>query len=406
MLGIHHNKTLAYNHKANRVERTHRIVGDMLRTILKETEIGEWDAHLSLLQMYMRSQPSGNYPFAPAEIFFGRNIRTPPKSQIEAFERETKTDLPEYVKELVQRVKMVIEAQKICREINNQKTKELYNEKAKPIKIELHSMVYLRNDAKKPGISQKLQKEFLGPYKVLEITSNHSLRLWDTVTKKTLKNLVHIDRVKPMIQRTEEGERNEEVERQQKVPKRNPKPVVKQIVGERPQLKHDSAIVEKHVVRETPELKHEPELGIGEISREAPKQQLKTTSRTRSKPKPKTSPETESGIDEQVDWEVKVASKPNMQDESQSEGDDSQQWEDSVPESDKPTDNVFLVERLLKVKGTGANRMYLVRWKKTGDRKEKDSWIPMKDISDYAIQKFHEKKTQSGKTRMIYRRKK
>jgi hypothetical protein len=172
------------------------------------------------------------------------------------------------------------------------------------------------------------------------------------------------------------------------------KSVVTQVVGEKPRLKRESVIFEKHVIRETPELKHEPELILEELDREEPE------------PRPKTTSETESGTDEQIgpEKEVKYVPELNTQNENQSDGEDSQQWEDTAP--DKPTDNVFLVERLLKVKGTGATRMYLVRWKKTGDQKEKDSWIPMKDISDYAIQKFHEKKTQSGKTRVIYRRKK
>jgi hypothetical protein len=67
-------------------------------------------------------------------------------------------------------------------------------------------------------------------------------------------------------------------------------------------------------------------------------------------------------------------------------------------------DGVYDIERIVNVRGTGRNRKYLVKWKPIGTEKFKDSWVAEKDVTQLAIDKFHERKTTSGHTRAEFRR--
>ena len=82
MLKITRMQSLAYMHRANKVERQHRVVGDMLRTMLHGTEVSKWDKNLPLMELIIRSSPTVSYPYSPSEILHGFQMRIPVQAQV------------------------------------------------------------------------------------------------------------------------------------------------------------------------------------------------------------------------------------------------------------------------------------------------------------------------------------
>jgi len=383
MLGITHFKTMAYVHKSNRVERTHRVVGDMMRTMLKESEIGEWDKYLSVMQMYLRSQPTVNNPFAPAEIMFGRNIRTPTLAQVEAFERQESSGVSEYVDELRQRLKLIINAQEQCRKLNNEEVKERYNQTVRPFQVRKDMLVYLKNDSKRVGISQKLQKEFLGPYKVVEVLSDHSVRLRNQANQKILKHPVHIDRIKPVVERKEEEDKdNESGTFQEEEPNAGRTPFsTEEPLGDRHGRKMGTGVINPN-----PDSHQGKERGTGVIN---PNPDSRTSD----------SKVVETGTKSTLKSTDSVAMVPTAV-----LGPASCSGGKQVSVGTKVTDNVFEIERIVETKGSGNSKMYLVKWKRSPTEKFRNSWVAASDVTQAAKDKYHERKTVSGKTRVAYRR--
>jgi hypothetical protein len=357
LLHITHFKTMAYMHRSNRVERNHRILGDMLRTMLQESEIGMWDKYLKLMQLYLRSQPTLTNPYPPAEIEFGRNVNTPTSSQIEAFEHHGSADVSEYVAELKRRMKWVIEAQRKCKLLNNEESRSRYDRLARPFAVQEGMLVYLYNDAKKQGLSSKLQQEFTGPYKILEVLSEHSVKLRNEKNQKILRHPVHVDRLKPMVERISE-EREVETET---VPES-----VHPGIESGPSLDEQS-----RTVTESATLLDKVPQQFQEMSQLA--QEIVT---------------------------------PGLRHPSAEVSDD-EGIQIDVPKRTRISDNVYEIEGILRSKGYGNNRKYLVKWKDSPTEKFKDSWVAAHDVTQLAIDKFNEREARKrarSKHRVIRRR--
>jgi hypothetical protein len=356
LLNITHFKTLAYVHKSNKVERMHRDIGDMLRTVLRDSEIGQWDRYLTTLQMFIRAQSTPNNVFAPAEIIFGKNIRTPTSAQIEAFERQECGSETEYVNDLVKRLKVIREAHVKCRQINNEESKGKVNRNMRPFQVKKDMKVYLRNDVKKQGVSHKLQKEFIGPYEIVEVLSDHSLKLRNLANKKVLKHPVHVDRVKPVIERMED------------ISEEDPALVegnAECATASTRDIQDGSSEGDTDVMNPDPTcLQNPPDGGT------TPRSILKDTSTKHDNP----------------------AAAGDVEAKKQ------------VHFDDNITDDVYEIERIVNVKGTGQNKKYLVKWKDSPTEKFKNTWVAAEDVTQAAIDRFHERRTSSGKTRAAFRK--
>jgi len=313
--------------------------------------------------MYLRSQPTVSNPFTPAEIMFGRNIRTPTLAQVEAFERQESSGVSEYVDELRQRLKLIVTAQEQCRKLNNEETKERYNQTARPIQVQKDMLVYLKNDSKKVGLSQKLQKEFIGPYKIVEVLSDHSVRLRNQANQKILKHPIHIDRIKPVVEREEEKDNDDgsgTSQEEERMPSSTGEP-----------LDHQGMKMGKGVINPNPDSRPD-ESNVVETES---KSTLRSTESVATGPKagPKADPASGSGGRQ-------------------------------VSAGNEVKDNVFEIERIVDTRGSGLSKMYLVKWKKSPTEKFRNSWVAAKDVTQAAKDRYHERKTVSGKTRAVYKR--
>jgi hypothetical protein len=196
MLGVKHINTMAYNHKALPIERMHRTIGDTLRTLIKSSEISKWDKNLPLVEMILRSLATADRPFSPSEIQYGTKMRTPTEAEMEAYAKKPNVEMTEYVDDLKRRLSRLMQAQQKIIEVNKRNSSTKYNKKVRPTTYKDGDLVYLRNDGSKVGECSKFRREYLGPYAVVKVLSEHSLKLQNANNKKILKNPIHVDRVK------------------------------------------------------------------------------------------------------------------------------------------------------------------------------------------------------------------
>ena len=66
------------------------------------------------------------------------------------------------------------------------------------------------------------------------------------------------------------------------------------------------------------------------------------------------------------------------------------------------TNNVYNVERLVKVRGSTGNREYLLRWAPINGARSRDSWVKAEDITPSAINAFYDRHTMAGKVRKVF----
>lgn len=178
-------KTTSFHPQSNgSLERTHGTIKDLLRTNIDENK-NEWDEHLNYITMAYNTSVHTGTGYTPFELTFGREANMP--SAISLTPKLTQNELFKLWKnrhqEYLQNAKRII-----------QKNKERYKrDQDRKIRLKgiynIGDLVLLHNDHKE----HKLDKEWLGPYKILEVkTPNYLIQISD---KKTL--YTHGNRIKP-----------------------------------------------------------------------------------------------------------------------------------------------------------------------------------------------------------------
>jgi RNase H-like domain found in reverse transcriptase/Reverse transcriptase (RNA-dependent DNA polymerase)/Integrase zinc binding domain/Integrase core domain len=332
MLGVKHVNTMAYNHKALPIERIHRTIGDTLRTLLKSSEIFKWDENLPLVEMILRSSATADRPLSPSEILYGTPMRTPTQAAMEEFAKEPGLEITDYVENLKNRLSRLLTAQQKIIETNKQSSVKKYNKNTRPTVYKEGELVYLRNDGTKIGECTKFRKEYLGPYRVVRLLSDHSLKLLNTKNDKVLKNPIHIDRVKHAGCSS---------------------------------TKSDSPLTAPAASDATP----------ADVT---PAVRVK-----RAKPTP-----------------LPRATDKNLVEDVRM---NAQKW---YAEDSQETNDVFEIVKLLKTRGSGKNKQYLVQWAPINGEKFPHQWIMQDNITKNALDEYHLTHTLDGKIRSTFKNKK
>jgi hypothetical protein len=78
-----------------------------------------------------------------------------------------------------------------------EKYKKQHDEKVRPPNYKIGQKVWLLNNHKKPGITPKLQKKYIGPYYITKDVGLGVFILRDAVTNKMVKSPVNAARLRP-----------------------------------------------------------------------------------------------------------------------------------------------------------------------------------------------------------------
>jgi transposase InsO family protein len=185
-------RTTPYRPCSNgQVERYNTVVLQMMRCYLQD-EQRDWDKHLSLIGMAMRSTVNRNTGFTPNLLMLGREISIP--GDVFGVNRlnQGASDPPEYLRRLLD---MLEKAGEVARRNLGQAQRRQKRDYDLHIKQKMYGvgdLVYKRDTTQVKGQSTKLKSPFVGPYLVIEVLSPVLYR----VEGRSKTQVLHHDRLR------------------------------------------------------------------------------------------------------------------------------------------------------------------------------------------------------------------
>jgi hypothetical protein len=195
MLEIKKTRTSARNPRGNgQVERFNRSLLKMVRAYLSD-EQADWDLYLGCLAGAYRATPHESTSLSPNLMSIGREIRMPSDIIFGHDGTEPGVENPgDFTINL--RAKMARAHQVARRHLGNHaaRNKTLYDAKMSFQTYEVGNVVWCLHEARKVGVSHKLEKAYQGPFLITKKTSpvNFVIRL----NKEGQERLVHHNKLK------------------------------------------------------------------------------------------------------------------------------------------------------------------------------------------------------------------
>jgi len=172
------------------IERSHRVLAEYLRHYVSEDQT-DWDAWVPFATYVYNTTHHSATGYTPFELLFGRlstlpsALKKPPSPQ---YNHE------DYVAELRGRLQTVHQqAHKKLIE-SKDKSKEYYDKRAKPTKLQVGDKVLLFDETVRRGRSRKLSAQWIGPYTITEMDEVNA-----TIVRGRKSTKVHVNRLKPFF---------------------------------------------------------------------------------------------------------------------------------------------------------------------------------------------------------------
>lgn len=181
ILKIDHITTSAYRPQSNgQIERYHRSLAQYIKAFI-ETDFNNWDKWIPYaLLVYNTTKQSSTY-YTPHELVYGFNIEIPTNLK----GRPTVVyNYDDYMTLLKNRLRR---SHEIARENiikSKERSKEYYDRNVKYIKFEVGDMVLVQNEVK----SHKFEPPYLGPYPIVELSSDETSLIQVGRKKKRFHN--------------------------------------------------------------------------------------------------------------------------------------------------------------------------------------------------------------------------
>lgn len=188
-LGIRRITTTAYHPQANMVERYNRTLKTTLRLWANENQTN-WDILLPYARFAYNTEYHSIIKETPYFVNHGRDARTA-VDVILGISNQHATSVHDYVNTINDRLRLVHERIKVIyNKINQDRVNELIRE-GKQVKYNIGDLVYMYDPTSTPGLSKKLTKRWLGPYKITRSKSTTDYELLVDGHSK----VVHINRL-------------------------------------------------------------------------------------------------------------------------------------------------------------------------------------------------------------------
>lgn len=187
-----------YHPQSNSVEKWHSVFKRVLRALTFEQKT-DWEACLPATMFALRTVPHEATGFSPAELVYGRSLRSPLRMLRESWEGQGEDPtVVEYVLKLLDRLhetKEVVEANMQRAQL---RAKLYYDRGARSRKFEVGDQVMLLRASKK----NKLEVQWEGPAKVLQKISDTNYAVESGGTRKKVR-IYHSNLMKPYVGRKE-----------------------------------------------------------------------------------------------------------------------------------------------------------------------------------------------------------
>ncbi|XP_064485140.1 uncharacterized protein LOC135397466 [Ornithodoros turicata] len=180
--------------QSNSVEKWHSALKRVLRALAHEYKT-DWELGLPGAMFALRSVPHEATGFSPAELVYGRSLRSPMRLVRERWEsNQTDTTVLEYVLDLLQRLQDSREVAEANMKEAQQRAKSYYDRNLRPrLYQEGDKVLVLR-----PTRANKLQVHWDGPFTVLRKLSDTTYMIQFRGRKKEVRTY-HTNLMKPYI---------------------------------------------------------------------------------------------------------------------------------------------------------------------------------------------------------------
>lgn len=186
-----------YHPQSNCVEKWHSVLKRVLRALTYEYKT-DWEAGLPGAMFALRSVPHDATGFSPAELVYGRELRSPMRLIRERWEeRESDDTVVEYILDLLQRLQDTREIAESNMREAQKRAKVYYDRNARPRVYKEGSKVLVL----RPTRANKLQVHWDGPFTVLRKLSDTTYMIEFRGKKKEVRTY-HTNLMKPYVDST------------------------------------------------------------------------------------------------------------------------------------------------------------------------------------------------------------
>lgn len=195
LLHIHKSRTSPYHPQSDGlIERFNRTLLSMLSLFVEDNQLN-WDKLLPYVMLAYRSSVHASTSFTPYRVLFGQEIVLPVDIMLKVNNQESFTSVDEYVSRLRDTLSTVVEAVKRHQSRASQQQKRSYDFRANFQYYSEGELVWVRNKAKKRGVCPKLQRNYKGPFRVMDRVTDVLYRL--VPAEGGQESVIHFNRLKP-----------------------------------------------------------------------------------------------------------------------------------------------------------------------------------------------------------------
>lgn len=200
LLDISKTRTSPYHPQSDgMIERFNRTLLSML-VFYVDANQQNWDTLLPYVMMAYRSSVNATTGFTPHKVLFGREMVLPVDVMLGIEVNEKFPSVNRYVEKLNESLSTVLGAVKKHQARASENQKFNFDFKAQHQFYSVGEFVWLKNKARKKGVSPKLQKRFKGPFKIVERISDVLYRIQPEGGVSS--NVVHFNLLKPCVSPT------------------------------------------------------------------------------------------------------------------------------------------------------------------------------------------------------------
>lgn len=192
LLQIEKLQTTPFNPSSNSIERVHRVFKDILSHYIASDQT-DWDEWIPYILLAYRSSRHSSTGYSPFFLLHGRDPVLPYDDIIKP--QVTKYDYDQnYASEMLARLNNVYTQVKINLEKSAEVRRERFNKNAKERTFELGDLVYMLDMNAKIGLSRKLRKPWVGPFRIIEKKGPVTFKIRRLNTRKD--RVVHANKLK------------------------------------------------------------------------------------------------------------------------------------------------------------------------------------------------------------------
>ncbi|BHF62603.1 hypothetical protein SprV_0200558800 [Sparganum proliferum] len=196
VLKIKKTRTTAYHPQGNgQVERTNRTLINLLRAFVDRNAASTWDEALPACMLAYRSTVNATTQHTPFFLTCGRDMQLPEDLHLPPIHPVENVDT--YASRMKKALRIASEEARLHLQEGQRRQKAFYDRLAHGTPYQEGDIVWMRNFAPSPGVPQKFNPAWIGPYVVRRVLSDTTCVVRSQDRPYSEEFTVHFNRLKP-----------------------------------------------------------------------------------------------------------------------------------------------------------------------------------------------------------------